>query len=119
MSQEEIINIFNRYKLFQGRMISHSKSAYWNQYPDNEVIFNCNLATKIGKVWHGDLDLTVSKEELKNISSELGEPIYAFREMDYRFDNEKISLNEATHKANKYFVITPNNITKIQKEDYV
>lgn len=119
MTQEEIKNVFREKKLSEGRMISSSKSTYCRIYPENDVIFNCNLLTKNGKIWHGDLDLTVSQHELMSISDTIKEAIYALREMDYRFETEKLSLNEALHRANLYYVITGSSIKKIQKDDHL
>lgn len=50
MTQEEIKNVFREKKLSEGRMISSSKSTYYRIYPENDVIFNCNLLTKNGKI---------------------------------------------------------------------
>ena len=44
-----------------GRLIAVSKSGYKSQYPNNEVVFNANIVTSEGKVWYGDLDLTLDR----------------------------------------------------------
>lgn len=83
--------------LYPGRMISGSKSGYMSRYPTHDVVFNANLCTRsAGKVWFGDLDLTVDESNLLELRKELeqdgrvkpGEDIFVLREMDARFENE-------------------------------
>jgi hypothetical protein len=71
-----------------GRMISGSKSGYRERYPSNLAIFNANLCIESGKIWFGDLDLSLEKEKLVEISSEMGETVYVLYEMDGRFEHE-------------------------------
>ena len=74
----------------QGRMISGSKSAYSAAHPDNVVVFNANIVTANGrKVWYGDLDLTLDKEELIKLSIQMDETLHVLREHDGRFGNEE------------------------------
>ena len=77
------------YKLgWPGRMISASKSGYREQYPDNLSIFNANVCTDEGKIWWGDIDVTLSKEDLINLAVGTGKTVYVLYEMDGRFENE-------------------------------
>jgi|688.fasta_scaffold754596_2 hypothetical protein len=76
----------------RGRMISSSKSGYIDRNPDNVVVFNANVCVRSGKIWHGDLDLTLSKEKLIDLSSFIGDEIYVLYEMDARFENEDSPL---------------------------
>lgn len=72
-----------------GRMMSGSKSGYSNSYPANVPVFNGNLITeKLGKIWFGDIDLTLDGDKIQTLSIALGEKIYVLREMDARFENE-------------------------------
>ncbi len=71
-----------------GRLLCGSKSAYFNTYPENEVVFNANVCTKAGKVWYGDLDVTRDGHMLRILAEALGEKIFVLREHDARFDNE-------------------------------
>ena len=72
-----------------GRMISGSKSGYFSSRPDHLVIFNANLCVDgEGKVWYGDLDLTLDKDKLSSAAVAAGLDIYVLREMDARFENE-------------------------------
>lgn len=97
-------NLFKKYKLSMGRMISASKSSYCQIFPKHEVIFNANIIIESqGKIWHGDLDLTLENEKLEKIAKSLGEPIYILREMDARFNNENLSFKEFKKKAVKIY----------------
>lgn len=72
-----------------GRMISGSKSGYSNRYPKNIAVFNANVCTKNeGKIWFGDIDLTLSHEELSELARSLETDVYVLYEMDARFENE-------------------------------
>jgi len=88
-SDGDIYKLFSKYGFIMGRMISGSKSGYKERNPDNFVLFNANIVTKSrGKVWYGDLDLTMDTPQLMNIARELKEPLYVLYEMDARFENE-------------------------------
>lgn len=71
-----------------GRMVGGSKSIYSYDNPKNVIVFNANIATeKDGKVWHGDLDLTLDHEKLVNLNKKIGK-FYVFYESDLRFGKE-------------------------------
>lgn len=89
-TDRDILRLFADKGFMTGRMIAGSKSTYLACYPNNNVIFNANIIMKSrGKIWYGDLDLTLDGEVLQKIASELGEPLYILREMDGRFENEE------------------------------
>jgi hypothetical protein len=89
LSDGDIYQIFSTNKLMMGRMISGSKSGYYDEYPDNLIVFNANVVIESrGKIWHGDLDVTRDMENLEKIAETLEEPLYILREMDARFENE-------------------------------
>jgi hypothetical protein len=99
-TQKDIGDLFNRYELMPGRMISGSKSYYRDSYPDHTVVFNGNIVTKKrGKIWYGDLDVTLDFDNLKGVADELGEDLYILREMDARFDNENAGFKYWKSKA--------------------
>ena len=77
-----------------GRMISFSKSGYMKRFPENLVVFNSNVCTKGGKIWYGDMDITLSCNDLSDLSKDLKETIYVLREMDGRFENEETPRTE-------------------------
>jgi hypothetical protein len=74
---------------FPGKMISGSKSGYFERHPTNLAIFNANVCTENrGKIWFGDLDITLEQEKLSALAVELNESVYVLREMDARFEHE-------------------------------
>lgn len=73
-----------------GRMVGGSKSIYRYDNPDHYVIFNANILTKNnGKVWYGDLDITLDLETLRELAKDLGQNIFIFYESDARFGKEE------------------------------
>jgi hypothetical protein len=72
----------------KGKMISASKSGYVQRNPENLVVFNSNVCTDEGKIWFGDLDITLSYDSLSSLAKELGKTVYVLTEMDGRFENE-------------------------------
>lgn len=73
---------------FPGAMISASKSGYGDKYPKNVAVFNSNVVTAKGKIWYGDLDITLAEQNLADLAKKIGETVYVLREMDGRFENE-------------------------------
>ena len=86
--KERATEIAGKHLGMSGRMISASKSGYLNHFPDNLVIFNANVCTEDGKIWFGDIDITLSYKNLSDLSKELNQILYVLREMDGRFENE-------------------------------
>jgi hypothetical protein len=92
--------IFERENFICGRMISYSKSSYRDKFPGNEVYFNANIfVLGEGKIWYGDIDVTVDKEKLESIACEIGKDLYILREMDGRFGNEELKDSEIITRA--------------------
>lgn len=91
-----IQELFEKHKLYCGRMISAFKRA-----PEDHIcVWNANVITATrGKVWYGDLDLTVNDKKLKAIAAELGETLYVLQEMDCRFGTEKDTIPSFIEKA--------------------
>ena len=77
---------------FPGRMLSGSKSAYSNKYPNNVVAFNGNLIANGAKIWYGDIDVTLEKDKIDALGRDLKTSVYVLREHDARFENEKKPL---------------------------
>ena len=71
-----------------GKMIGASKSGYKEMYPDHIVVFNSNVFMGKSKLWFGDIDITDSINDLKELALSVGEKIYVLFEMDGRFGNE-------------------------------
>lgn len=94
------LDVFKNHGFFPGRLICASKSGYYDKHPNNLIVFNSNVITKkSGKVWYGDLDVTLDFDNLKNVADELNEDLYILREMDARFENENKSFNFYKEKA--------------------
>jgi hypothetical protein len=74
---------------WEGRMISASKTRYRERHPGNAAIFNANVCVSDGKIWWGDLDLTLDEPLLRELAMRLGEVVYVLYERDGRFANEK------------------------------
>ena len=81
--------IFEKYSLYPGRMISGSKHA-----PEGHLaVFNGNIITeKYGKIWYGDLNITKEFDQLKDIADEIQQDLYILREHDARFENENAGM---------------------------
>jgi hypothetical protein len=89
-------NLLNQVLGWPGHIVSGSKSCYRENNPGNLVIFNSNVCTDEGKIWWGDIDITLSKDELSEIAIAEGKTIYVLYEMDGRFENEDSpKLNQA------------------------
>lgn len=74
---------------FPGRMVGGSKSIYRYDNPKNLVVFNANVVMDDKrKIWYGDLDLTLSSNDLLDLAEDLGETIHVLSESDARFENE-------------------------------
>ena len=100
LSDGDIYQIFMSNKLMMGRMISGSKSGYWEDHKENIVVFNANIIVESrGKIWHGDLDVTLSKEDLENVAKVLEEDLYILGEHDARWGNEDAPVKDLMKKA--------------------
>jgi hypothetical protein len=99
-AEESIYEIFENAGLTMGRIISGSKSGYYDKNPDHKVVFNANVITESrGKIFYGDLDLTLDTDKLKEVAEILKEPLYVLREMDARFENEDQSFEFYKERA--------------------
>ena len=99
-SIQEIQQHFEAYSFHNGRMIGGSKSGYSSQHPDELIVFNANVLMKdIGKVWHGDLNLTADYSVLKDIAKSLNTTLYVLWESDGRFGEEDKPLTALLDKA--------------------
>lgn len=88
----EILGSFYENGFISGRMISHSKSFYKKNFPNSQAYFNANVfVLGEGKVWWGDLDLTIDTEVLERISIACGKKLYIVPELYGRFEYEDAS----------------------------
>jgi len=78
-----------------GRMIAPSKSTYCQEHQGELVIFNANVVTtNHGKIWYGDLNVTLDFDNLKNIADQIGEDLYILMEGDARFGYENDPIEQ-------------------------
>ena len=91
-----------------GKMISASKSGYCQRNPYNLVAFNACVCAGDECIWWGDLDVTLSNENLQYVADATGEEIYILRESDGRWlhDGETVWDNRDRAIA----VFTPRTI---------
>jgi hypothetical protein len=92
-----------------GRMIAYSKTDYSRRHPDHVAIFNANVCVDAGKIWHGDLDLTLDELKLGELARRIGETVYVLYEYDGRFENEDSPLLEEAVSS-----VTPSGHTRFQ-----
>jgi hypothetical protein len=90
-----------------GRMISGNKRG-----PDGHIcVFNANVCTRgRGKIWFGDIDLTVDAEDLKALAAEQNDTVYVLREHDARFvteSNPRFDWAVAVVEPNGEIIIDP------------
>ena len=96
----DIQQTFEAHNFFDGRMLSGSKTGYTIERPNNLILFNANVLMKdIGKVWHGDLNLTADYSVLKDIAKSLNTTLYVLWESDGRFGEEDKPLTALLDKA--------------------
>lgn len=77
-----------------GTMISGSKSGYKKNYPNNIPVFNANIIAEktpgvFEKIWFGDIDITISESNLKDLALSMDAKIWVLPEMAARFQNEE------------------------------
>jgi len=108
----EIELIFREHGFYQGRMISGSKSGYRNRFPENDAVFNACIFTKSHGKWHGDLDITVDKENLQKLCDILGEEMLITYE-SVGWKAETITYGEIEKHAHAKF--TPKSKTYLSR----
>jgi len=91
----DIQKVFEAHGFFNGRMISSSKSGYWKKHPNNLIVFNANIIiSNIGKVFYGDIDITLDEKALKKVAKCIDQTLYVLREMAGRFGAENRPFDE-------------------------
>lgn len=92
--------IFTEKGFLNGRLISGSKSFYREKNPDNEVYFNANIfVLGEGKIWYGDIDVTLERGSLEEVAREIGKDLFILRESDGRFQNENLEDSEIIRRS--------------------
>jgi len=92
----DVTTLLIEQKLQIGRMISGGKRS-----PQGHIcVWNANIVTESrGKVWFGDLDLTLDGDKLQKVADTIGEKLYVLREHDCRFSAENDPVEELIEKA--------------------
>ena len=75
-----------------GAIISHSKSGYIERHPENLPIFNANICTKDGKIWWGDLDVTLKQTFIADLAFILKEDLYVQTEKVQEVTDKYVDL---------------------------
>lgn len=100
ITKEEMLKKLEENEFYRARLLSGSKSFYSEKHPNHVVFFNSNLVDKkLGKIWYGDLDITIDGEKLQAIANDLNTVFYVLSEMDGRFENELKSTKELIKAA--------------------
>jgi hypothetical protein len=104
LSDGDMYYLFMSRHLMLGRMIGLSKGGYMEMHPENEVVFNANIVIESkGKVWHGDLDITLDETNLKKVAQALEEDLYILGEHDARWGHEDDPVKHLMERA-KYVI---------------
>ena len=69
-------------------LISCSRSGFVRNHPKHLAVFNANIIINGEKVWYGDLDLSISKDNLQSVAKQENVDLYVLFESDGRFDKE-------------------------------
>lgn len=117
MTQKTFDDIVLRYLGHHGAMVSGSKSRYMKDNPHNKVVFNANVVIPVyGKIWYGDIDITKSKKNLIDFCKKIDTDLYILYELDFRFEKEGRSLEDAIAKVSKYYKVTKESIVEVNKK---
>lgn len=103
-----------------GKLVSWSKSGYRERYPKNLVVFNSNVLVvhkrkflkkeTAEKIWYGDIDITLERENLKKLAQTLETTVVVLSESDARFANENSPLLK-----NFIYKVTPEGKEEIKE----
>lgn len=85
-------------------IFENKKESYKKLYPDHVVLLNsCVFGEKSGKLWCGDVDLTVDYDSLVSISEKLNESLYVLHNSDTQAEGDEIANRAiAKIKTKKY-----------------
>jgi len=94
------LEVLENHQFRLGRMIGGSKSFYRSEHKGNIIAFNANIITaSSGKIWYGDLDITLDAPALKSAAKEINEDLYILSEADARFGEENKDIDLLMSKA--------------------
>ncbi len=91
-----IQDIFYNNKLWFG----HTVPEYKNSPVDTTCIYNAIIITPSqGMVWYGDVSIANDGDTLRNIATEVGEPLYVLCETDYKSNGVVGSIDQLIRKS--------------------
>jgi hypothetical protein len=96
-----------------GRMVGLSKSGYMAAHPQHMAVFNANVCFGWGKVWWGDIDLTIDEHSLEALAAGTRETVYVLYESDGRFRHEAAPLLERA-----VYSVTPDGHTRFEASHF-
>jgi hypothetical protein len=100
-----IENIFRQKNLHDGRMIGFSKSGYTKSFPNNEVYFNARIFTEeLGKIWVGDIDVTVNSYILQEIANESQLDLFIISESDSKKYNDELVFEDIKRLSKRFYL---------------
>ena len=100
MSIREIQKHFDAHGFCDARMLGAHKIDYRMENEGDLIVFNANvLMSGYGKIWYGDLNLTLEWVILKSIAQSLNTTLYILWEMDARFGEEGKPFEKLIEKA--------------------
>ena len=100
MSIREIQKHFDAHGFYDARMLGAHKIDYRMANEGDLIVFNANvLMSGYGKIWYGDLNLTLEWIILKSIAQSLNTTLHILWEMDARFGEEGKPFKELIEKA--------------------
>lgn len=71
-----------------GNILSSCRTRYRKTHPNNLIIYNSNIFVDNVRLWNGDIDITISNDDLIEISKLLNKSIYVVFGEDKRLNND-------------------------------
>ena len=92
-----------------GNVLSSNRTRYRKTHPNNLIIFNSNIIIDNQKLWTGDIDITISNDDLIDISRIMNKDVYILFGADKRLKNDDTDTDkycvvmyspDGTHRLN-------------------
>lgn len=95
MENLDFLKVFEENGFYVARLIAGSKRIYKENHPNDIVMFNANIIVEPeGKIWYGDLNITLDILILHRIAKTIDRDLYILWEMDARFGNESQPIEQ-------------------------
>jgi hypothetical protein len=89
----------------KGRLLTIDKGLYLEKYPNNVIAFNTNVIIGGYIVWSGDLDITESIDDLKELASKTESAVHVRHKLAGIFNGSQASLPPALLVIDEYKII--------------